>query len=67
MESARVLRCRAQVAKKRCCQSQPLPGNVFAFIYEDNSLEIFQKFRRQEFHKQSSSSGGKRADKWNCF
>ena len=46
MESARELRHRDQVTKKRCCQSQALPGNVFAFIYESNSLEIFQELRK---------------------
>lgn len=43
MESVRELRHRAQVTKKRCCQSQDLPGNVFAFTYKDDSLWDFSR------------------------
>lgn len=46
MESARELRHRDQVTKKRCRQSQALPGDVFAFIYENNSLEILQELQK---------------------
>ena len=48
MESARELRHRDQVMKKKkkCCQSQVLPDNVFAFIYENNSFEIFQELQK---------------------
>lgn len=32
--------------KKKCCQSQVLPDDVFAFIYENNSFEIFQELQK---------------------
>lgn len=47
MESARELRHRDRVMKKKkCCQSQVLPDDVFAFIYENNSFEIFQELQK---------------------
>ena len=65
MESTRELRHRDQVLKKktnvvshRFCQTMFLP----AFM-RTTHLRSFKNFRRQAFHKQSSSSEGKGGDK----